>query len=466
MDNKIGTTERPLRVAIIGAGPSAFYAAAALIAQKDVAVAVDIFDRLPTPFGLVRHGVAPDHEKIKTVTKVYEKIASDPRVRFFGNVEFGTDVTREELHRFYDAVIYAVGASSDRRLGIPGEDLLGSYSATDFVAWYNSHPDYDELIFEMVTAKNAAVVGNGNVAVDVARILARLPSELQVTDIAEHSLDVLHSSPIEKIYMLGRRGPVQAAFTNPELKELGKLEDVDLVVPKQDLELDENSRTALATDKEAAKNYETLKQFAEQPLRGCKRQLILRFLVSPVEIIGKNGHVTALKLERNKLELNASGALQARGTGVFETIAVDMVFRAIGYKGIPMPDVPYDSRSGTIPNKDGRVINPESGEALAGDYVVGWAKRGPTGVIGTNKPDSTDTVLKLLQDVPQLVPAPDASPQAVVDFLRAREPKLVTYEDWRLIDQAEVNRGQAVGKPRVKFFDLDDMMDAIEKAKR
>ena len=321
------------------------------------------------------------------------------------------------------------------------------------------------LIFEIATAKNGAVVGNGNVAVDVARVLARLPSELQPTDIAEHTLDVLHTSPIEKIYMLGRRGPVQAAFTNPELKELGKLEDVDVVVAKEELELDENSRAALATDKEAAKNYETLKQFAEQPPAWSKRQLILRFLVSPVEIIGENGHVAALKLERNKLELGASGALQTRGTGVFETIAVDVVFRAIGYKGIPLPGVPFDSRSGTIPNRDGRVISPESGEVLGGEYVVGWAKRGPTGVIGTNKPDSTDTVLALLQDVPQLTAAPDTSPQAVIDFLRARQPQLVTYEDWRLIDQAEVSRGQTLGKPRVKFESLPEMMDAIEQGR-
>jgi ferredoxin--NADP+ reductase len=463
MPADIGTAARPLRVAIIGAGPSGYYAIGALLDHDDLHIAVDIFDRLPTPFGLVRYGVAPDHPKIKSVIRVYEKYSLNPQVRFFGNVEFGKDVTHDEVRRFYDVVIYAYGSSSDRKLGIPGEQLRGAYSATEFVGWYNSHPDYVDMTFDIPSAHTAVVVGNGNVAMDVVRTLAESMDVLDKTDMADYALDVLRQSQIEKIYMLGRRGPVQAAFTNPELRELGEIEAANVVVTPQDLEVDANSQKELEQDKIAGRNMDTLRQFAQLPQTGKPRQIILKFLTSPVELIGKDDHVSALKMERNELRPNASGVLQARGTGVYETIPVDIIFRAIGYKGLPVPGVPYDERSGTIPNDKGRVKDPKTGAVVSGEYVVGWAKRGPTGIIGTNKPDAVETVQMALEDVPTLtaVAEADADPKAVEAFLKARKPGVVSYSDWQILDRLEVEKGKPQGRPRVKFARVPDMLDAI-----
>ncbi|MEP7200376.1 MAG: FAD-dependent oxidoreductase, partial [Chloroflexota bacterium] len=451
----------------IGAGPSGYYAAGALIAQKDVNVSVDIFDRLPTPFGLVRYGVAPDHDKIKSVIRVYEKISSDPRVRFFGNVAFGADLLHDDVRQHFDQIIYAYGSSSDRKLGIPGEELRGAYSATEFVGWYNSHPDYVDLSFDVATAQNAVVVGNGNVAMDVVRMLATPAAELATTDIADHALTVLRQSAIQKIYMLGRRGPAQAAFTNPELRELGVLADADVIVSAADLDLDPASLAAAQSDKSIAQNVETLRQYARRAPAGRPRQIILRFLTSPVELTGVNGHVAALKIERNELRPNADGTLAARGTSVYETLPVDIIFRAIGYKGLPMPGVPYDTRSGTIPNQQGRVMDPQTKQILPGEYVVGWAKRGPTGVIGTNKADAAETVKLLLHDVPTITPVADvaADPQAFVNFLRRQQPSYVTYADWQRLDRIEVERGKPQGRPRVKFAQVEEMLDAVRDGK-
>lgn len=466
VEAKLGSAERPLRVAIIGAGPSGYYAAGALIAQQDVNISVDIFDRVPTPFGLVRHGVAPDHPKIKAVIRVYEKISADKRVRFFGNVECGQDITHDELRRYFDAVIYAYGSSTDRKLGIPGEDLRGSYSATDFVGWYNSHPDYRELSFDLLNARVAAVVGNGNVAMDVARILATPADDLATTDIADHALEVLRASPLQKVYLFGRRGPAQAAFTNPELREMNELRDVDVIVDERELELDEHSLKQVAEDKEAARNVATLRQYAQQGGRGRPRQIIFRFLVSPVELLGQNGHVTAVKLEHNELRPNERGMLQAHGTGQYEIVSVDIIFRAIGYKGLPFPGVPYDARSGTIPNQQGRVIDPQTAQPIPGEYVTGWMKRGPTGVIGTNKPDAVETVEMLLADVPSLTPvaAADADPQAFEQFLTQRKPTCVTYQDWQKLDQLEMAKGKPAGRPRVKFSRVPEMLEVLGKS--
>jgi ferredoxin/flavodoxin---NADP+ reductase len=467
MATEIGTEARPLRVAIIGAGPSGYYAAGALIDQDGLHVAVDIFDRLPTPFGLVRYGVAPDHPKIKSVIRIYEKYSLNPQVRFFGNVEFGTDVTHDDLRRFYDLVIYAYGSSSDRKLGIPGEELRGAYSATDFVGWYNSHPDYADLTFDIPSARTAVVVGNGNVAMDVVRTLAESMDVLDKTDMADYALDVLRQSKLEKIYMLGRRGPVQAAFTNPELRELGEIEVADVVVLPQELELDPFSQKELEQDKIATKNLDTLRQYAQQPLKGKSRQIILKFLTSPVELMGTDGHVSALKIERNELRPIASGTLQARGTGVFDMLPVDIIFRAIGYKGLPVPGVPYDERSGTIPNDKGRVKDAKSGALVSGEYVVGWAKRGPTGIIGTNKQDAAETVSMAVADVPSLVPVAgaDADPKAAEAFIRARKPTAVSYSDWQVLDRLEVQKGKPQGRPRVKFVRVPEMLDAIARNK-
>jgi ferredoxin/flavodoxin---NADP+ reductase len=467
MATEIGTAARPLRVAIIGAGPSGYYAAGAFLGRDDLHAAIDIFDRLPTPFGLVRYGVAPDHPKIKSVIRVYEKYSLNPQVRFFGNVDFGADLTHDDIRRFYDMVIYAYGSSSDRKLGIPGEDLRGAYSATEFVGWYNSHPDFADLSFDIPTAHTAVVVGNGNVAMDVVRTLAESMAVLEKTDIADYALDVLRRSQIEQIYMLGRRGPVQAAFTNPELRELGEIEVADVVVAPQELELDTFSRKELENDKDAGKNLDTLGKYAQQPLTGKPRQIILKFLTSPAELIGKDGHVSALKMEHNELRPNASGTLQARGTGVYEIIPVDIIFRAIGYKGLPVPGVPYDERSGTIPNDKGRVKDARTGAVIAGEYVVGWAKRGPTGIIGTNKADAAETVGMALADVPALSPVADADadPKAAEAFIKAHKPSVVSYADWQILDRIEVEKGKPQGRPRVKFARVPEMLEAIERGR-
>lgn len=464
MNNSLGTTARPLRVAIIGAGPSGYYAAGALIGQSAVQVSIDILEKLPAPFGLVRYGVAPDHEKIKNVIRVYQKTSADPRVRFFGNLTYGKDITQAELCRFYDALIYATGASSDRQLGIPGENLAGSHSATEFVGWYNAHPDYRDLQFDLAHTESAVVVGNGNVAMDVVRILAKAPDALQTTDIADHALDALRTSRIKTIYMLGRRGPAQAAFTHAELREFGEIQNAEVVVAPSELELDSHSLAMLHANGEAIRNVETLKQYMRRPRTGRPRQIVLRFLVSPIELMG-DGRVQQVRIEHNELKPNASGVLQAQGKGIFETLPVDIIFRSIGYKGLPLPDVPYDVRSGTIPNQHGRIIDPQTRQPLAGEYVVGWAKRGPTGVIGTNKPDAVETVEALLNDVPNLNPVADAEadPHALESFIKERCPQVVSYQDWQILDQLETAKGKPQSRPRVKFSRVEEMLEALAR---
>ena len=466
MSEHLGTEARPLNVAIIGAGPSGFYAAGSLFAQKELHLRVDMFDRLPTPFGLVRYGVAPDHEKIKTVTKAYERTAADPRFRFFGHINFGTDVTHADLRQYYDAIIYAVGAQSDRRLNIPGEDFAGSISATEFVAWYNGHPDYVDLDVDL-SHDNVVVVGVGNVAMDVARILAKTTDELKVTDIADHALEVLAESRVKNIFVLSRRGPAQVKFTNPEIKEFGELEDAEPVIDPAELELDPLSAQEIANDKEAQRNIEIMRGFAQRPLQGKRRQVHFRFLVSPVEILDDGaGKVGAVCIERNELTPTLDGYLNARGTGETFTIPAGMVLRSVGYKGVALPNVPYEERTGTIHNKDGRVIDRAAGTPIAGEYVVGWAKRGPSGVIGTNKPDAADTVQRLLEDVPNLTPAPAADPTGIETLLQSRGLHYVTIEGWRVLDQFETMRGKDSGRPRIKLTTIEEMLQAIDEATR
>lgn len=464
---QLGTTANPLRVAVIGAGPSGFYAADHLLKQKALAVEVDLFDRLPTPYGLVRGGVAPDHQKIKSVTKVYDKIAADPRFRFYGNVEFGRDVTRADLSQFYHAIIYATGAQTDRRMNIPGEDLPGSHPATEFVAWYNAHPDYRDLTFDL-TQEAVAVVGMGNVAMDVIRILARTPEELATTDIADYALEALRHSRVKRIYMLGRRGPAQAAFTNPEIKELGELEDAEVIVPPADIQLDPLSEAFLAAgaDKAAVRNVEILREYAIHPPQGKTRQIITRFLVSPVEIIGTE-RVEAIKVVKNELVQSDDGSLRPRATGETEIIPVGLVFRSVGYSGVALPDVPFDARQGVIPNLQGRVLAEVNGSPAAGNYVVGWIKRGPSGIIGTNKPDSVETVDRLLDDLHAGALMQPATPSraAVEKLLALRQPNIITYADWQCLDQIESQRGAALGRPRLKFSRIDDMLAALRDQK-
>jgi ferredoxin/flavodoxin---NADP+ reductase len=456
-----------LHVAIIGAGPAGFYAVEELLKQTDLQVTVDLFDRLPTPYGLVRSGVAPDHQKLKAVTRQYEKIAQRAGFRFFGNVSFGKDLTLDEMLAHYHYVLFSTGAESDRRMGIPGEDLLGSFPATIFVAWYNGHPDYTHLQFDLSSVESVAVVGNGNVAVDVARVLARGVDELAVTDIAEHAVEVLRQSAIKNIYMLGRRGPAQAAFTNPELRELAELAGVDLVVRPQDLVLDPLSEEFLAHQSEPMpqRNIETLtKQIAKgEGTQG--RKLRLYFLVSPVEMLGTD-RVEGVRIEQNVLVKDEQGNLKARGTGEYQDLPCQMIFRSIGYKGHRLAGVPFDERAGVIPNSDGRVIDLVSGNPVPRLYVAGWIKRGPTGVIGTNKADANATIATMLADVQQGIVASEvnADAEAIPMLLANKQVPYVTFAGWQRIDQHELLRGKTQGKVRNKLVTIDELLKSADVA--
>ena len=445
----------PLHVAIVGAGPSGFFAADTLLKRRDD-VRVDLFDRLPTPYGLVRYGVAPDHQKIKLVTRAYERTCAHERVRFFGNVDFGRDVTLDDLTERYHAVVFTVGASSDRSLGIPGEDLEGSLSATEFVAWYNGHPDYADLDAPL-DARSVAVVGMGNVAVDVTRILAKSVGELRTTDIADHALDALADSATTDIYMLGRRGPAQGKFTTKELRELGELANADIVVDPAELELDPASEASLEGDPMRQKNIEVLRDFAAKELEGKPRRVHLRFFVSPLELGGEDGRVATLTLGRNRLEPQDSGYIASVDTGERETLPAQAVYRSVGYRGVPLEGVPFDDRRGVIPNDTGRVLDAPGGSPLPGLYTAGWIKRGPSGVIGTNKADAMETVDALLEDD---LPAPTA-PGAIAPLLDDRGVRYVRFEDWKALDAAEIEAGEAQGRPRVKVTSVEGMLDHI-----
>ncbi len=467
MTTQPGTAEHPLRVAIIGSGPAAFYAAEHLLKQPDLTVTVDMFDRLPTPFGLVRGGVAPDHQKIKTVTKAFDGIAANPRFRFFGNVEFGLHVTLDDLRQYYHQILYATGAQTDRRMGIPGEDLTGSHPATEFVAWYNGHPDYRGHVFDL-SQERAAVVGVGNVAIDVARILCRTPEELLKTDIAEHAFEALRHSRIKEVYLLGRRGPVQAAFTNPEVKEVGEMAGADVLVRADEVQLDPLSEAALAAsdDRTLRKKVEILQGYALRKPDGKDRRLHIRFLVSPVELISDaQGRVARMKLVRNVLVASDTGSLNAKATDQFEELEVGLVFRSVGYRGVALAGVPFHERWGVILNDKGRVLDPDSKQPLAGQYTAGWIKRGPSGVIGTNKPDSVETVMAMLEDLAKgQVLAPSQPEAAAAEALvRARQPLSVSYAEWKRLDELELQRGQTAGRPRLKFTSVPDMLSALGK---
>jgi len=460
-----GTPARPLRVAIIGAGPTGFYVADHLLRNPGVAVEVDMLDRLPTPYGLVRLGVAPDHQKIKFVTNAFDKVAASPGFRFFGGVDFGKHVTLADLRAHYHQIVYCTGAQTDRRMGIPGEDLAGSHPATEFVAWYNGHPDYRDCVFDL-SQESVAVVGVGNVAVDVVRILCRTPEELATTDIADYALDALRKSRVKEVYLLGRRGPAQAAFTNPEIRELGELPDADIAADPAEVELDPLSRAAVerSQDRATAKKVEILRAYARRPASGKSKRLVLRFLVSPVELIGDDaGRVAAMRLVRNELYATSTGALQPRATDRFEEIPVGLVFRSVGYRGVPLSGVPFNESWGVILNDKGRVLDPRTKEPLVGEYTAGWIKRGPTGVIGTNKPDAAETVECMFEDLARGAVLEPAHPEAAAadTLVRQRQPSFVSYDDWLKLDALEVAHGRAQGRPRVKLTSVEEMLAAL-----
>jgi ferredoxin--NADP+ reductase len=442
----------PMRAAVVGSGPAGFYAAGALLASDDPSVAVDLIDRLPTPWGLVRLGVAPDHPNIKAVSRAFEKIAGHERFRFFGNVEVGRDVTQEELAERYDAVVHAFGAQTDRQLGIPGEDLAGSWPATAFVAWYNGHPDFQDLSFDL-SHERAVVIGNGNVALDVARMLALTPEELAPTDTTDAAIAAINAAGIHEIVVVGRRGPVQAAWTPVEVGELGELAGADILVERADLELDPASAAELeAAPPTVRRNVEHLREYAERAPAGHPRAIRLRFLRSPVAIHG-DARVESIELVRNEL---VGG--RAVPTGDTETIECGVVFRSVGYHGVALPGVPFDASTGTVPNAGGRVLGPDGGP-LPGLYCAGWIKRGPSGVIGTNKKDATETVDLLLEDA-RAGRLPGGSGQDLEVLLAERGVAHVLYAGWEAIDAHERGLGEPLGRPRVKLATWDELLSA------
>ena len=457
------------KIAVIGSGPAGFYVAGELFRQQSWSIKVDMFDRLPTPYGLVRGGVAPDHQKIKSVTKIYSRIAENDNFRFFGNVEFGSDIHRSDLLELYDALIYAVGSPSDRSLGIPGEELPGSHSATEFVAWYNGHPDFREHKFNL-SVKDVFIIGMGNVALDVARILAKTPEELSKTDISDNALETLFESQIEDIWLVGRRGPLQAAFTPVEVREFLELESADVMLEGGLLKLDAESQRILETDasKDTKKNIEILRQISEKNSSNKKKRVRFLFLASPLEILG-NGCVGKIRMVRNELVKRDDGSLRPQANDDFMEENTGLIFRSIGYHGNPLADVPFDHNSGTILNECGQIIDEDQDNSLrTREYVAGWIKRGPTGVIGTNKQDAVETVHRMLETFLQekIEPSQQTDSSDIEALLKERNVDYVSFEDWKLLDEYETEAGQEQERPRVKVTSIEKMLEIIRDKKK
>lgn len=451
----MSNTALPLRVAVVGAGPAGLFLVDTLLKAKDHLVSIDVIERLHTPYGLVRYGVAPDHAKIKSVITTFHKTLADTRVRFLGNVNFGTDFTVDDARRYYDAIVYAVGAPDDRRLGIPGEDLAGSLSATEFVAWYSGHPDHSEIVQLPAGAQAVAVVGVGNVAIDVARILAKHVEDLRSTDMPQPVLEKLAESTIRDVYIFGRRGPAQAKFTTKELRELGELANADIIVDPKEIELDAARAAEVAAQQALQRNLDVLRDFAGRVPAGKPRRVHLRFLTSPVEIVG-TAAVEALVIEKNRLDERGN----AVGTGEFEHIPMQMVLRAVGYRGRALPGVPFDSRKHVIPNIGGRLLD-ENGAPVRGQYTTGWIKRGPSGVIGTNKACASETARALLHDAAQLGRAAEPDPAAVDRLFAERGVRVARWQDWLAIDKQERTLGSQSGRERVKVTNCIELLEAI-----
>lgn len=450
------------RVAIVGSGPSAFYTAEALQKALGANVHVDMFDRLPTPFGLVRGGVAPDHQKIKEVTRVYDKIAADPGFRFFGNVQIGRDLSVPDLVAHYHQIVYAIGCETGQQLGIPGESLAGVHSATDFVGWYNSHPDHAAHSFALMHAQRVAIVGNGNVAMDVARVLLADAGELAQTDIADHALAALRQSRVQEVVLLGRRGPAQAAFSPKEIEEIAAIEGVDVLVDPAEAALDPVSEAWLAKDgaRSQQRNVKFLQERAQQTPRPDGRRLRCRFGVAPTELLGDGGQLRAVRLQHMQLVADADGTPRPKAIDRYEDIAVDLLFKSIGYRGVPLPGLPFDPKRGIVPNADGRVLMAVHGAVLPGHYVAGWCKRGPTGLIGTNSLDAKATVAAMLQDRGDGVKLAQ-QPTDITTLLQARAIDAVSWQDWQRLDGHERREGERRGKLRHKLADIDATMQVI-----
>ncbi len=460
-----GSADQPLRIAVIGAGPAGFYAADHLLKQDDLNIEVDMFDHLPTPFGLVRFGVAPDHPKIKNVTKVFDRTADNPRFRFFGNVTCGKHLAPADFRNYYHQIIYTVGAQTDRSLGVPGEDLAGSHSATEFVAWYNGHPDYRELQFDL-SQETVAIVGMGNVAVDVARILCRTVDELRQTDIADYALEQLAESKVKHVVMLGRRGPAQAAFSLPELKELTKMDDAQVRVLLDEARLDDLAQQHLTEnpDTTTQKKVDLIQTIAEAADEGKSRDLTIRFLVSPTEVNEKDGRVGGVKIVHNELYMDDRGTPRPRATDKTEQLDCGLLFRSVGYHGVPIEGVPFHKKWGVILNEKGRVTD-ESQQPVTGEYCAGWIKRGPSGLIGTNKGCAIETVECMLEDAKAGKTHNPASPNAdaAEQLIRERQPEVFSYDNWRKLDEHELKTGKEAGRPRVKLTTVDSMLAVVGK---
>jgi ferredoxin--NADP+ reductase len=453
---QLGTPERPLRVAVVGSGPAGFYTVDALVKHKQIAAEVDLFERLPAPYGLVRYGVAPDHQKIKSVTVAYDKLGENPKVRFFGNVHVGHgDVSVEELLAHYDQVVFAVGCETDRRLGIEGEDLDGSHPATSFVAWYNGHPDFTSYAVDL-RSERATIIGVGDVAMDLTRMLLQSPDELAKTDIDSQALEVFRGNRVREVVLLARRGPAQAAFATKELEDIVDLPGVEVVIDHDHVRGDIESGEEF--DGLTKRKLEYLATLATRKTGSAEKRAIFRFLTSPLEIIGDGGRVTALRIEHNELVKDGKGRTSARGTGRSETISTGLVFRSVGYRGVPIPGLPFDEKQGIVPNQDGRVL--VGGEPVPNLYVSGWIKRGPSGVIGTNKSDAAGTVQKMAEDIAGKT-SPARPRAAMDDLLGSRNVRVVNWADWRRIDRLERERGEAKGKVREKLTRLEDVLSAL-----
>ncbi len=454
----LGDEQHPLRVAIVGAGPSGFYSSEALI-RSELHVEIDLIERLAAPYGLVRSGVAPDHPKLKQAINVYDKIASEnAELNYIGNVTVGKDITVDELRDAYHAVILTCGAETDRRLGIPGEDLLGSYTATEFVAWYNGHPDYRDRSFDL-SHETAVIIGQGNVAADVSRILSKTVDELKTTDISQHALDLLAESKIKNVYVIGRRGPAQAKFTSKELKEFGELADCDPMVDPAELILNEASQSELAEKSNAGskKIYDLFVGYSERAPSGKSRKCYFQFLRSPVELLG-SGRVEKVILEHNQLSGDAFKQ-SARGTGEKYELETGILFRSIGYRGVAMPGVPFHESWGVFPNESGRITDNES--VVPQLYTAGWIKRGPSGIIGTNRACAKETISSLIEDVNKLDSGNKQGRQKTYSILDSRKVKYINFQQWKTIDQVEVERGEAKGKPREKITSIDEMLAVL-----